>query len=93
MSMNKSFSKILFAFFAMLFLSVPSVFAQNENPSNLTNSAYSRYGFGKLGSVGNASTRAMGDIGVVTYSNSTTNLYNPASLTAIDTLTMLVEAG
>ena len=93
MSMNKSFSKILFAFFAMLFLSVPSVFAQNENPSNLTNSAYSRYGFGKLGSVGNASTRAMGDLGVVTYSNSTTNLYNPASLTAIDTLTMLVEAG
>lgn len=91
--MNKFFSKIILALAAMLVLSVSAVNAQNENPSNLTNSAYTRYGFGKLGSVSNAATRAMGDLGVVPYSNSFTNLYNPASLTAIDTLTMLVEAG
>lgn len=70
-----------------------SGFAQNQNPSNLTRSAYTRYGFGKLGSVGNATNRAMGDLGIAVVSNSSTNLYNPASLTAIDTLTMLVEAG
>lgn len=77
----------------MLLLSVGVGFAQNMNQSNLTNSPYTRYGFGKLGSVGNAATKAMGELGVVGYSNSYTNLYNPASLVGIDTLTCLVEAG
>lgn len=91
--MKNLLSKIVLVLAAALMLPVSAAMAQNENPSNLTSSAYTRYGFGKLGSVSNASTRAMGDIGVVAYSNSFTNLYNPASLTAIDTLTMLVEAG
>ncbi len=66
-------------------------FAQDSNPSNLTSSPYTRYGFGKLGTVGNASTRAMGDVGIALRTNQFTNLYNPASLTAIDTLTMLFD--
>lgn len=90
--MNQKISKILILL-ACCLCSVFAGFAQNSNPSNLTNSAYTRYGFGKMGSVGNAATRAMGDLGVVAYSNTFTNLYNPASLTAIDTLTMLVDAG
>lgn len=65
--------------------------AQNSNPSNLTSSPYTRYGFGKLGTVGNASTRALGDAGIALRTNQYTNLYNPASLTAIDTLTMLFD--
>lgn len=68
-------------------------FAQNMNPSNLTASPYTRYGFGKLGTVGNASTRAMGDVGIAVRTNQYTNLYNPASLTAIDTLTLLFDVG
>lgn len=65
--------------------------AQDSNPSNLTSSPYTRYGFGRLGSVGNASTRGMGDIGIALRTNRYTNLYNPASLTAIDTLTMILD--
>ena len=63
----------------------------NSNPSNLTSSPYTRYGFGKLGTVGNASTRGMGDVGIALRTNQYTNLFNPASLTAIDTLTMLFD--
>jgi long-subunit fatty acid transport protein len=63
--------------------------AQNLNPSNLTNSPYSRYGFGKLETMGNATTHAMGDLGVSLRHSTLTNLANPASYTAIDTLTML----
>lgn len=75
----------------LLCMSSVCAFAQNDNPSNLTSSPYTRYGFGRLGTVGNSSTRAMGDIGIALRTNSFTNLYNPASLTAIDTLTMLFD--
>lgn len=81
-------------FFLCLTLMTGTVlWAQNQNPSNLTNSPYSRYGIGKLGSVGNVSTRAMGDMGIALRTNAYTNLHNPASLTAIDTLTMIFDAG
>lgn len=67
--------------------------AQNVNPNNLTGSPYTRYGVGRLGTVGNASTRAMGDLGIAVRSSQYTNLYNPASLTSIDTLTMIFDMG
>lgn len=67
------------------------VFAQNDNPSNLTSSPYTRYGFGRLGTKGNAATRAMGDLGIALRTNLYTNMHNPASLTAIDTLTMIFD--
>lgn len=65
--------------------------AQDLNPSNLTNSPYSRYGFGKLETMGNTATHAMGDLGVSLRSSNYTNLANPASYTAIDTLTMIFD--
>jgi len=67
--------------------------SQDENPSNLTSSPYTRYGMGKLGNVGNTITRGMGGLGIAVRSNAYTNLYNPASLTAIDTLTMIFDLG
>ena len=67
--------------------------AQNMNPSNLSNSPYNRYGYGRLGSLGNATTRSMGDVGIAVRSNQYTTLANPASLTAIDTLTCLFSVG
>ncbi|MBQ0057472.1 MAG: hypothetical protein KBT20_07435 [Bacteroidales bacterium] len=72
-------------------LGAMGVMAQNVNPSNLTSSPYSRYGLGKLGSSSNASLRGMGETGIALRTNSYTNLLNPASLTAIDTLTMLFD--
>lgn len=72
-------------------MSAFGVYAQNQNPSNLSSSPYTRYGFGRMGSVGNVTTRSMGEIGIGLRSNTYTNLYNPASLTAIDTLTMIFD--
>lgn len=77
---------------AMAIVGGPTIaIAQDSNPSNLTSSPYTRYGFGKLGNVGNAATRSMGDAGIALRTNQYTNLYNPASLTAIDTLTMIFD--
>lgn len=75
----------------LMAMSVSCVYAQDLNQSNLTSSPYTRYGLGRLGNVGNTSTRAMGDMGIALRTNQFTNLYNPASLTAIDTLTMLFD--
>lgn len=78
---------------AVLFLVVCSIgsqsMAQNLNTSNLSSSPYNRYGYGRLGSLGNSVTRTMGDVGIAVRSNMFTTLANPASLTAIDTLTMI----
>lgn len=67
--------------------------AQNLNPSNLTGSPYTRYGYGNLGSLGNTATKGMGDVGIAIRTNNYTTLANPASLTAIDTLTMIFSTG
>jgi len=71
----------------------PFLVAQNMNSSNLSSSPYNRYGYGRLGSLGNAVTRSMGDVGIAIRSNQYTTLANPASLTAIDTLTMIFSVG
>ena len=81
---------IVLALFAMTMM--PMV-AQNLNTSNLTSSPYNRYGYGRLGSMGNTVTRSMGDVGIAIRSNQYTILANPASLTAIDTLTMIFSVG
>ncbi|MBO4753415.1 MAG: hypothetical protein J5543_02385 [Bacteroidales bacterium] len=81
---------IVMALFAMIM--TPMV-AQNLNTSNLTSSPYNRYGYGRLGSTGNTVTRSMGDVGIAIRSNQYTTLANPASLTAIDTLTMIFSVG
>ncbi len=83
---------------ALIFMVVMTMFAsvsvaQDMNSSNLTGSPYSRYGYGKLGSLGNASTKGMGDLGIALRSNNYTTIANPASLTAIDTLTMIFSIG
>ena len=83
------------ALFVMVFMAMiaGTSVAQNTNPSNLTGSPYTRYGYGKLGSMGNATTRGMGDLGIAIRSNSYSTIANPASLTAIDTLTMIFSVG
>lgn len=75
----------------LLVFGAGSVSAQNLNNSNLTTSPYNRYGYGRLGSMGNSVTRTMGDLGIAVRSNMYTTLANPASLTVIDTLTCIFQ--
>lgn len=87
-------NKALASFLMVLMAMIASVsVAQDINQSNLTGSPYSRYGYGKMGSLGNASTKGMGDLGIALRSNNYTTIANPASLTAIDTLTMIFSVG
>lgn len=87
--MNSTRRSVVVTSLLILLAAFTSVMAQNMNTSNLTTSPYSRYGYGRLGSLGNTVTRSMGDVGIAVRSNLFTSLANPASLTAIDTLTMI----
>lgn len=87
---TKIFSFVLVSF---LLLGSGVSLAQNINNSNLSRSPYNRYGYGKMGSTSTAISRSMGDVGIAVRNNTYTNLSNPASLTAIDTLTMIFSMG
>ncbi len=69
------------------------VFAQNNNPSNNGNTAYSRYGYGSMAETSFVRNRGMGGVGIGLRSNQQTNTMNPASYTAIDSLTFLFDVG
>jgi hypothetical protein len=60
---------------------------------NNTNSPYTRYGYGDLSNREFANSKAMGGIAYGLRSNSHINPLNPASYTAIDSLTFLFEGG
>ncbi|MDD4514135.1 hypothetical protein [Massilibacteroides sp.] len=65
-----------------------SLFAQNN-----TNSPYTRYGYGELGNKSFGAGRAMGGIGYGLRSSKQINPMNPASYSAIDTMTFLFDFG
>ncbi len=54
---------------------------------------YSMYGYGILGDYATATQRQMGGIGVAMTSGRQTNVMNPASYAAIDSLTFLFDIG
>ena len=83
MAANKRLITILFSFI----LAFP-IFAENG-----INSPYSRYGLGILSNQSLGVNRQLGGLGYALRSNSYINLLNPASFTAIDSLSMLFEAG
>lgn len=60
---------------------------------NNTNSPYTRYGFGQLSDQSFGNGKAMGGIGYGLREKSHINVLNPASYTAIDSLTFLLEGG
>lgn len=60
---------------------------------NGSNSPLSRYGFGQLADQNLGSNRAMGGIGIGLRDGAQINVNNPASYTAIDSLTFLFETG
>jgi len=72
----------------MLLLFSGVAFAQNN-----TNSPYSRYGYGQLSDQGASNSRAMGGVAYGLRDKAHTNFANPASYTAIDSLTFIFEGG
>ncbi|MDR1679996.1 MAG: hypothetical protein LBR81_09535 [Prevotellaceae bacterium] len=75
---------------ATLFLLFVSgiILAQNN-----TNSYYSRYGYGELSDFSSGRSRSMGGVSTGMRSGNEINTANPASYTAIDSLTFLFEFG
>lgn len=63
-------------------------FAQNN-----TNSPYTRYGYGQLADPGSGNSKAMGGIAYGLRDKYQVNFANPASYTAIDSLTFLFDGG
>lgn len=64
------------------------VFAQNG-----TNSPYSQYGLGILADQGNGPSKGMAGVGIATREHNQVNTLNPASLSALDSLSMIFDAG
>lgn len=58
-----------------------------------TNSPYTRYGFGQLENQGFGFSKGMGGIGYGMRNGSQINILNPASYSAVDSLTMLFDLG
>ncbi|MEI6138086.1 MAG: hypothetical protein WCP85_02405 [Mariniphaga sp.] len=78
---------------ATAFLLLPSLLkAQSENSSS-TSSPYSRYGIGTLNGYSQGRSAAMGGIGAGVRYGFQINTENPASYTAIDTMTFLMDFG
>lgn len=73
--------------FLLLILSGAAI-AQNN-----TNSPYTRYGYGQLADQGSGNSKAMGGIAYGLRDKYQTNFVNPASYTAIDSLTFIFDGG
>lgn len=58
-----------------------------------TNSPYTRFGYGTIEYVGFGKSQAMGGIGIATRTNANMSPLNPASYSAIDTLSQIFELG
>lgn len=69
------------------------VFAQSDSPVPNINSPYSMYGLGSLKDRAFAKGKAMGGIGYALQDPMEINIKNPASYSAIDSLTMLIDVG
>ena len=77
------------AFVSFLLLFSFTVFSQSDN----TNSPYTRYGYGQLGNQAFASQRGMGGIGYGLRNSQMINPLNPASFSAVDSMTFMFDFG
>ena len=75
------------AFWVFLLVAVSgSVLAQNN-----TNSPYTRYGYGQLSDIGSSNSKAMGGVAYGLRDGLVVNFANPASYTAVDSLTFIFD--
>ncbi len=80
--------KFLIALTATIITLTSSIQAQNN-----TNSPYTRYGYGELADNTSIRNKGMGGVGIAMNSKSSINPINPASYSAIDSLTFMYEFG
>lgn len=83
-------NKLIKLYFSLIIV-FSFIFQADAQPG--ISSPYSAAGVGYLSYVNNLQNRSMGGIGIGTRISSTINLLNPASLTAIDTLSFIFEGG
>ena len=83
---------LTFAIATALFLLPSALKAQDKNSAG-TSSPYSRYGIGTLNGYALGRSAAMGGIGIGTRYGFQINSGNPASYTAVDSMTFLMEFG
>ncbi|MEG1728935.1 MAG: hypothetical protein RR280_05255 [Bacteroidaceae bacterium] len=76
--------------FALLLLAVPAVFSAQTNGCN---SPYSRYGLGALSDQSEGASKAMGGLSQGIRNSKQINFLNPASYSAVDSLTFLFDVG
>lgn len=60
---------------------------------NNTNSPYTRYGYGQLADQGSANSKAMGGVAYALRDKNHVNFANPASYSAVDSLTFIFDGG
>lgn len=83
-----------FFFVLLLLAGASAAFGQkNTNSQNATNSPYTRYGFGELADNSFGKSKAMGGLAYGIRDRYQINPANPASYTAMDSLTFLFEGG
>ncbi|MDR0542042.1 MAG: hypothetical protein LBH19_07485 [Dysgonamonadaceae bacterium] len=75
--------------FSLFILLSLAAFAQSDN----TNSPYTRYGYGVLADQTFASQRGMGGIGYGLRNSQIINPLNPASFSAVDSMTFMLDFG
>jgi hypothetical protein len=76
-------------FISLFILLSFTAFSQSDN----TNSPYTRYGYGVLAEPAFASQRGMGSIGYGLRNSRIINPLNPASFSAVDTMTFMLDFG
>lgn len=86
--MNRSIFKICAVVFG-LFAGLSSLFAQEGAYSGYT--PYSMYAIGDVLTPGSAYNKTMGGVGIATRNNKYINYLNPASITARDSLSFMVD--
>ncbi|MCF8361133.1 MAG: hypothetical protein K9G70_00780 [Prolixibacteraceae bacterium] len=79
--------------YSVVLLIMISLFASFADAQNNTSSPYSVYGVGDLSSVAYGRNVGLGGTGLALRSRNSLNLKNPASVTAIDSLSVLFETG
>ena len=89
--MKKICSAVLLAAFALT-VSAQSTSDSNQSYSG-TNSPYSQYGFGELSDQTSGFNRGMNGLGLAFREHNQVNQLNPASYSAIDSLTFLFDVG
>lgn len=78
----------LLHFVFLLFLTATVAFAQNN-----TNSPYTMFGYGDINDNYSGEQRAMGGVAIGSRSKTSINTVNPASYSAVDSMTFMFDLG